>query len=68
MSKIYRHPWKANGIVHHNDQDVKRLPIGDLDNWQIYRINLAQRSYECPKSNPCLIEEYKGMKIPSVGK
>ena len=41
ISKIYKNPWRANGIVHSNDFDVRRLPAGDLDNWEIYRINLA---------------------------
>lgn len=50
MSKIYRHPWRANGMVHNNDLQVKRLPTSDLDNWEIYRINLAERSYQNPKS------------------
>ena len=32
MSKHYRHQWRINGLVHENT-NLKRLPIGDLDNW-----------------------------------
>lgn len=49
MSKNYRQHWRTNGIVH-DGMEVKRLPIGDLDNWEILRINMAKRSYQYPKS------------------
>lgn len=51
MAKHYRHHWRINGIVH-EDTNLKRLPIGDLDNWEILRINMSKRSYQYPKSNP----------------
>lgn len=50
MAKHYRSHWKASGIVHENS-NFNRLPIGDLDNWEILRINMSKRSYDYPKSN-----------------
>jgi hypothetical protein len=44
MMKNYRHHWRTNGVVH-EDTNLKRLPIGDLDNWEIFRINMSKRSY-----------------------
>lgn len=49
MMKNYRHHWRVNGVVH-EDTNLKRLPIGDLDNWELFRINMSKRSYEYPKS------------------
>ena len=65
MRKRYRNPWKANGIVHESCK-IDRLPAGDLDNWEILRINMAQRSYDHRHSNFVIILEE--MKISSVSK
>ena len=50
MKKKYRNPWKTNGVVHHSFH-LDRLPISDLDNWEVLRVNMAERSYKHPKSN-----------------
>lgn len=54
MAKHYRAHWKSSGFVHENF-NVNRLPVGDLDNWEILRINMSKRSYDYPKSNQYFI-------------
>ena len=67
MTKEFRNPWKANGVTH-DTLNYPRLPIGDLDNWEIQRIHMSERSYAYPKSNQACKLDHQGMKIPSVGR
>ena len=56
MSQDYKNPWKSiiffitdSGVVRKGNE-IDRLPIGDLDNWEILRVNMSKRSYNYPKS------------------
>ena len=67
VTKQFRTPWRANGVTHQT-LNYPRLPIGDLDNWEILRINMVERSYVYPKSTFINKAEHHGLKIPSVGR